>query len=63
MKIVVVRSFGQYKAGQEFDWADGMARILIARGLIREADQVELATVAEPAAERAVQQQGKRKYK
>ena len=34
MRIRVVRNFGVYKEGQVFDWADGMARLLVARGMI-----------------------------
>jgi hypothetical protein len=34
MRIRVVRNFGVYKEGQEFDWSDGMARLLVARGMI-----------------------------
>jgi len=46
MKIRVLVPFGGYRAGQEFDWADGMARILIARRLIeRVGNEVEAAMV------------------
>jgi hypothetical protein len=34
MRIRIVRNFANYKAGQEFDWADGMARVFVARGMI-----------------------------
>lgn len=36
MKIEVLKNFSGYKAGQVFDWADGMCRILIGRGMVRE---------------------------
>lgn len=50
MKIRILKSFNGYKVGQVFDWGDGMARVLIARGLIGPA--VETAAV-EVRAERA----------
>jgi hypothetical protein len=64
MKIRVIKPFGGYKAGQEFDWSDGMARVLIARRLIEEVESrdFEVATVEERA-ERAVQPQGKKRMK
>lgn len=34
MRIKFIRSWQQYKPGQEFDFADGMADILIRRGII-----------------------------
>jgi len=33
MKIRILKAFGGYKVGQEFDWADGMARIYCGRGM------------------------------
>jgi hypothetical protein len=50
VRIRVLKSFGGYKAGQEFYWGDGIARIFVARGLIKEIDEeaderVESATV------------------
>ena len=36
MKIEVLKGFSGYKPGQVFDWADGMCRILIGRGMVRE---------------------------
>lgn len=58
MRIRVLRNFASYKAGQEFDWGDGMARVMIARGLIEQVveptePEVEEAT-DEPQVERAV---------
>lgn len=36
MRIEVIKSFSGYKVGQVFDWGDGMCRILIGRGMVRE---------------------------
>lgn len=63
MRIRVVRNFAAYKEGQEFDWGDGMARVMIARGLIVPVDdapqpvddEIEEATES-PQVERAVHQ-------
>lgn len=53
MKVRVVRSFGFYKRGQEFEWPDGVAKIFAARGLVVEVlPEVEAAAV-EPDVERA----------
>jgi hypothetical protein len=54
MKIRIVKPFAGYKAGQEFEWGDGAARIYVARGLVEEVFEraVETATV-EKRAERA----------
>lgn len=54
MKIRVVVPFGGYRAGQEFDWADGMARILIARRLIERVDAPVEAAVVEQRSETAM---------
>ena len=66
VKIRIKRNFGNYKAGQEFDWADGMARVMVARGLVEEvvakAPQVEEATV-QPVVERAEERHTKRPRK
>jgi hypothetical protein len=68
MKVRIKKNFGMYKAGQVFDdWARGMARVLIARGLIEEVvdpavPQVEEATV-QPAVERADERYTKRPRK
>lgn len=51
MKIEVPKNFSGYKPGQVFDWADGMCRILIGRGMVREIRSDE------PAAEEAVMEQ------
>lgn len=53
MKIRVIKSFNGYKAGQVFDWGDGMARMLMARGLIEPAEKTVEAAVVEVRAERA----------
>jgi hypothetical protein len=54
MRIRVVKSFGGYKAGQVFDWGDGMARILVGRGVIEEVrEQPVEAAAVERRAERA----------
>ena len=49
MKIRVLKNFNGYRPGQEFEWADGMARIMIARGMIE--------PVREEAVEQAVLEQ------
>jgi len=54
MKIRVLKSFGGYKAGQQFDWGDGMARIFIGRGLIAPVEERTEAAVLEQRAERAM---------
>lgn len=53
MKIRVIKSFNGYKAGQVFEWGDGMARMLMARGLIESAEKPVEAAVVEVRAERA----------
>lgn len=55
MKIRVIKSFNGYRVGQVFDWGDGMARVMIARGMIEEVKEepVERA-VATPDVEQAV---------
>lgn len=53
MKIRVIKSFNGYKAGQVFEWGDGMARMLMARGLIESAEKTVEAAVVEVRAERA----------
>lgn len=63
MKVVIARPFGGYKVGQEFEWGDGMARVLIARGLVKPAgDEVEVAAV-ESRSEKAMQPVSRRKFK
>jgi hypothetical protein len=34
MKVRVTKAFSGYRIGQEFDWADGMARIYVGRGMV-----------------------------
>lgn len=36
MKIRITKAFSGYRVGQEFDWADGMARIYVGRGMAEE---------------------------
>jgi hypothetical protein len=64
MKVRIVKPFGGYKVGSEFEWGDGMARVLVARGLVAQVEDraVEVAAV-ERQAERAVQPQGKKRFK
>lgn len=56
MRVRVLKTFRGYKKGQVFNnWADGMARIFIARGVVEElpneraVERVETATVEERA--------------
>lgn len=55
MRIRVVRAFRGYKRGQVFEWPDGMANILVARGMIEKVPEgeVELAAL-EQRSEKAV---------
>ena len=68
MRIRVKKNFSVYKQGQEFDWSDGMARLLLARGLIEQipdapkTPEVEEATT-QPVVERAVERHTKRPRK
>lgn len=58
MKVRVIKSFGGYKAGQVFDWGDGMARILVGRGVVEEVREQPVETAAvERRVERAVMEQ------
>ena len=56
MKIRIAKSFNGYRIGQVFDWGDGMARVMIARGLVVPADEkpVERAVAPDGDIERAV---------
>lgn len=48
MKIRIAKAFNGYKVGQQFDWGDGMARVMIARGLVvpvEDEKPVERATI------------------
>lgn len=64
MKVKILKPFGGYKVGQEFDWGDGMARVLVARGLVRQVEDRDVeAAAVERQAERAVQPQGKKRFK
>jgi hypothetical protein len=56
MKIRIAKSFNGYRIGQVFDWGDGMARVMIARGLVVPADEPAIERAVAPAAdiERAV---------
>ena len=46
MKVVVTRSFGQYRKGQTFDWQPSFARILVSRGLVELIETPEIATAS-----------------
>jgi len=59
MKIEIVRPFGGYRVGQQFEWADGMARILVGRGLVKEVEAAAIDVRSETAAMTAQ----KRKFK
>lgn len=65
MRIRLLKSFSGYRAGQEFDWSDGMARIYIARGMAERVEErgVEAAMVEERAERAAVQPSIRRKVK
>jgi hypothetical protein len=65
MKIRILKSFSGYRAGQEFDWGDGMARIYIARGMAERVEErvVETAAVEERAEQATIQQPAKRRVK
>ena len=56
MKIRIAKAFNGYKVGQVFDWGDGMARVMVARGLVVPADEkpVERAVAPTENIERAV---------
>jgi hypothetical protein len=56
VKIRIAKAFNGYKVGQVFDWGDGMARVMIARGLVVPADEkpVERAVAPTENLERAV---------
>ena len=61
MRVRVLKTFRGYKKGQDFNnWADGMARIFIARGVVEElpneraVERVEEAVVEERAERAAI---------
>jgi hypothetical protein len=56
VKIRIAKAFNGYKVGQVFDWGDGMARVMVARGLVVPADEkpVERAVALDGDIERAV---------
>jgi hypothetical protein len=56
MKIRIAKAFNGYKVGQVFDWGDGMARVMVARGLVVPAEEkpVERAVAPTEDLERAV---------
>jgi hypothetical protein len=39
VKIRITKAFSGYRVGQEFDWADGMARIYVGRGMAEEVSE------------------------
>lgn len=66
MKIRIAKAFNGYKIGQQFDWGDGMARVMVARGLVVPVDdspQVERATVDREVERAVIQPQVRRKGK
>lgn len=65
VKIRLLQTFGGYKAGQVFDWSDGMARIYVARGLAVPVEEraVETATLERREERAVVQQPVRRKQK
>lgn len=65
MKIRVLKGFGGYKPGQTFEWGDGMARLLIARGVVEPVreDAVERAVVEDREERAVLPQTVKRKAK
>ncbi len=56
MRVRIAKAFNGYKVGQVFDWGDGMARVMVARGLVVPADEkpVERAVAPDGDIERAV---------
>ena len=56
MRVRIAKAFNGYKVGQVFDWGDGMARVMVARGLVVPADEkpVERAVAPDGDLERAV---------
>ena len=56
MKIRVTKAFNGYRIGQVFDWGDGMARVMIARGMVEPAEEkaIERAVAPDGDLERAV---------
>ena len=56
MRVRIAKAFNGYKVGQVFDWGDGMARVMVARGLVVPADEkpVERAVAPTEDIERAV---------
>lgn len=64
MRVVVTRSFGTYRKGQEFDWQPAFAKILIARGLIEPLEMAGIETAdVEQRAETAMLTPRKRRKK
>lgn len=65
MKVRLLRTFGPYKSGKVFDWADGFARIIVSRGLAVAADEpeVEAATMVRREERATAQPQIKRRMK
>jgi hypothetical protein len=63
VKIRVLKSFNGYRVGAVFDWGDGMARVMIARGMIEEVkeDPVERAVAAQDVEQAVTKQPIKRR--
>jgi hypothetical protein len=65
VKIRVTKAFNGYRIGQVFDWGDGMARVMIARGMVEPAEEkaIERAVAPDADVERAVVNQPVKKRK
>ena len=65
MKIRIAKAFNGFKVGQQFDWGDGMARVMVARGLVVPVDDtpVERAVIEREVERAVIQPQVRRKGK
>jgi len=56
MRVRVIKNFSGYRVGQIFDWADGMARIYLGRGMVEQVaeDAVLEEAAIKPRVEQAV---------
>lgn len=66
MKIRIAKAFNGFKVGQQFDWGDGMARVMVARGLVVPVDDekpVERAVIDREVERAVIQPQVRRKGK
>lgn len=55
MRVRIKKAFAGYRIDQEFDWADGMARIYIGRGMAEEIREAALVVLEEAAIEQRVE--------